>query len=62
MSKLDRATASAGDRIVWLDEQMVEVFLILPGRQAAELERRAWSRGWTLGQLIRLLIRNISRT
>jgi len=37
---------------------MAELFVLLPGRQAAELDRLACSRGLTLGQLIRLLIRD----
>jgi hypothetical protein len=36
--------------------EVVEVALLLPGRQAAALERLACSRGLTLGQLIRRLI------
>jgi hypothetical protein len=39
-----------------LEEEMVELSFLLPGRQAAELERLAHSRDLTVGQLIRLLI------
>ena len=46
------------DRLVWQDEQVAELFLLLPGRQAAELERLAHFRGLTMGQLVRLLIRD----
>jgi hypothetical protein len=42
----------------WRDEEMAELSLLLPGWQAAEMERLAHSRGLTLGQLIRLLIRD----
>ncbi len=45
------------DQGVWVEEQVAELLLLLPGRQAAELERRAHSRGLTVGQLICLLIR-----
>jgi hypothetical protein len=44
------------DRVVWPDDQVAELLLLLPGRQAAELERLAHSRGLTLGQQLRLLI------
>jgi hypothetical protein len=43
---------------VWRDGQVAEVQLLLPGRLAAELEGLAHSRGLTVGQLIRLLIRD----
>ena len=46
------------DRLVWQDEQVAELFMLLPGRQAAELERLAHFRGMTMGQLVRLLIRD----
>jgi hypothetical protein len=42
----------------WLDEEMAELSLLLSGWQAAQMERLAHSRGLTLGQLIRLLIRD----
>ena len=53
----DHAEGPMKSRICWLDEQMAEVSLLLPGWQAVEMERLAHSRGLTLGQLIRLLIR-----
>jgi hypothetical protein len=40
------------------DAEMVELSLLLPGWQAAQMERLADSQGLTLGQLIRLLIRD----
>jgi hypothetical protein len=40
-----------------MDEPVAEVSLLMPTRLAAEIERLARSRGMTLGQLIRLLIR-----
>jgi hypothetical protein len=54
----DHARFPMEDPVVGPDEQVAELLLLLPGRQAAELERRAHSRGLTLGQLIRLLIRD----
>jgi hypothetical protein len=45
------------DRAVWPKEQVAEVALLLPQPQAAELERLAHSRGLTMGELLRLLIR-----
>jgi hypothetical protein len=42
----------------WLDDEMAEISLLLPGWQAAEIERRARSCGLTLGQLFRLVIRD----
>jgi hypothetical protein len=41
-----------------LDEEMAELSFLLPAGQAAEMERLARSRGLTLGQLIRVLIRD----
>jgi hypothetical protein len=49
---------AAEDRVVWVEEQVAELLLLLPGRQAAELERLANSRGLSMGQLIRQLIRD----
>jgi hypothetical protein len=40
-----------------MDEPVTEVSLLLPTRLAAEIECLARSRGMSLGQLIRLLIR-----
>ena len=45
-------------RACCLDEEMAELSLLLPGWQAAQMENLANSRGLTLGQLIRLLIRD----
>jgi hypothetical protein len=47
-----------GDRLIWVDEQVAELSLLLPGRQAAVLEGLAYSRGLTMGQIVRLLIRD----
>ena len=54
----DHAEGLMNSRICWLDEQMAELSLLLPGWQPAEMERLAHSRGLTVGQLIRLLIRD----
>jgi hypothetical protein len=54
----DRADGPMKSRTCWLDEEIIEVSLLLPGWQAAEMEGLAHSRGLTLGQLIRLLIRD----
>jgi len=40
------------------DEEVVEVGLLLPGREVAELEGLAHARGLTLGQLFRQLLRD----
>ena len=53
----DQAEGLMNSWICWLDEQMAELSLLLPAWQAAEMERLAHSRGLTVGQLIRLLIR-----
>jgi hypothetical protein len=44
--------------VCWPDEQVAEVWLLLPGWQVAELERRASCCGLTTGQLLRLLVRD----
>jgi hypothetical protein len=44
------------DRIQHLDGEMTELVLLLPGWQAAALERAAQQRGLTGGQLTRRLI------
>jgi uncharacterized protein (DUF2267 family) len=44
-------------RTWWLDREMVEHTLLLSGYQAADLERLAHSRQLTVGQLLRLIIR-----
>jgi len=54
----DHAERPIESRTCWLDEEMAELSLLLPGWQAAQMERLAHSRGLTLGQLIRLLIRD----
>jgi hypothetical protein len=46
------------DPISRLDGEVIEVSLLLPAWQMAALERCASSRGLTLGQLLRLLIRD----
>jgi hypothetical protein len=46
------------DLISRLDGEVTEVSLLLPAGQVAALERSASSRGLTLGQLLRLLIRD----
>jgi hypothetical protein len=54
----DHVPCPMEDWEVWPEGQVTELLLLLPGRQAAELERLAHSRGLTLGQVIRLLIRD----
>jgi hypothetical protein len=54
----DHAEGPMKSRTCWLDEQRAEVSFLLPGWQAAEMERLAHSRDLTLGQPIRLLIRD----
>lgn len=44
--------------MVLLNEEITDLSLFLPARQAEELEERASWRGLTAGQLIRLLIRD----
>jgi hypothetical protein len=41
-----------------VDGEVAELSLLLPGWQAAQMEKLANSRGLTVGQLIRLLIRD----
>lgn len=45
-------------RACWRDEELTELSLLLPSWQIVEMERLAHSRGLTLGQLIRLFIRD----
>jgi uncharacterized protein (DUF2267 family) len=45
-------------RVVWPDEQMAELVLLLPSFQAEGLERLAYAWGLNMGHLIRLLIRD----
>ena len=54
----EHRSCPAEDQVVWEDEQVTELRVLLPRQQAAELEKSAHSRGLTLGQLIRLLIRD----
>ena len=60
MSTMSRnhAQGLVKSRICWLDAEMAELSLLLPGWQAAEMERLAHARGQTLGHLLRLLIRD----
>lgn len=53
---LDHAFCPMEDRVAWLDGQMAELSLLLPGPQAAALDRLACSCGLTVGQLIRRVI------
>ncbi len=55
---LPDALASQGNGIAWLDGEMAEMMLLVPGRQLAALERVARSRGWTPGQVVRRLVRD----
>jgi uncharacterized protein (DUF2267 family) len=52
----DQVPCSMEGRVIWPDEQMAELLVLLPGRQAAELEWLACTLGLTVGHLIRLLI------
>ena len=45
-------------QVRWLDKEIAELSLLLPGWQAAELESLARSRRLTLGQLMRLIVRD----
>jgi hypothetical protein len=45
-------------RHFFLDAETAEVGLLLPGREAAALERVAHRWGLTVGQLLRLLVRD----
>ena len=44
-------------QVRWLDKEIAELSLLLPGWQAAELESLALSRRLTMGQLIRVIVR-----
>jgi hypothetical protein len=46
------------DRLCWLDAGMVELSLLLPVKQLLALEQAAYVEGLTLGQFLRLLIRD----
>jgi hypothetical protein len=58
---LDRVTHPIEDQVASQNKGIAELSLLLPGRDAAELERIAYSRGLTVGHLIRLLIRDYLR-
>ena len=45
-------------QVRWLDKEIAELSLLLPGWQAAELESLARSRRLTMGQLIRVIVRD----
>jgi hypothetical protein len=53
-----RSECPADARVFWFDDEMAELSLLLPGWQATAMERLANTRGLTLGQLTRLLIRD----
>jgi hypothetical protein len=55
---LNRVTRSREDQVIALDEKIAELSLLLPGREAAKLERIAASRGLTVAGLIRRLIQD----
>jgi carbon storage regulator CsrA len=48
----------AGD-VGWLGEEIVELPLLLPGWQAAALEKAAGDQGLTVGELVRRLLRDL---
>ena len=54
----DHAEGPTESRTCWVDGEVAELSLLLPGWQAAQMEKLANSRGLTVGQLIRLLIRD----
>jgi hypothetical protein len=54
----DQAGCPIESQTCWLDAEMAELSLLLPAGQAAQMERLAHSRNLTVGQLIRLLIRD----
>jgi hypothetical protein len=54
----NHAGCPIASRISYLDEEMAELSLFLPAEQVAQMESLASSRNMTLGQLIRLLVRN----
>jgi hypothetical protein len=54
----DHAGCPIERRTCRLDADIAELSLLLPVGQAAQMERLAHSRGLTLGQLIRWLIRD----
>jgi hypothetical protein len=62
MMNRDPSEAPMEDQVLWVDEAMAELSLLLPGWQAAALEQLAISWGLTLGELIRQLIRNCLAT
>jgi hypothetical protein len=55
---LDQTERPIEGRTCWPNTEMAELSLLLPGWQASEMECRAYSLGLTLGQLIRLLVRD----
>jgi hypothetical protein len=52
----DRTDGPTAGQVRWLDEDMAELVLLLPGRHVTGLERLAASHGLTVGRLVRLLI------
>jgi hypothetical protein len=48
-------------QISWLDEEIAEVSLLLPGWQAAQLAALATRQRLTVGQLLRNLIKDLPR-
>jgi carbon storage regulator CsrA len=54
-----RPGAAAAEALGRLGEGMVEVPLLLPGWQAAALEKAAGDQGLTVGELVRLLLRDL---
>jgi hypothetical protein len=53
-SKTERAEVG---QVTWLDEEIAEISLLLPGWQAAQLVSLATSQRATVGQFLRWLIR-----
>jgi hypothetical protein len=57
-SSSERRARGCSDAPVLFDEDMAELSLLLPGWQAAALERAARSSGLTTGQMLRRLVRD----
>jgi hypothetical protein len=54
----EHARGPIESRTCWRDEEMMELSMLLPSWQVVEMEGVAHSRGLTVGQLIRQLIRD----
>jgi hypothetical protein len=50
-----------GRDIAWLDDQVVEMTVFLPQEEARYLEKAARASGLTVGQMVRLIIRDFNK-